>query len=177
MFTIYRNSKEPPYSLSAHYFFHLVLSCTGIISSRHIFLPARFCFIWESQTWLCCPILKLLFPPFPHFRFLGCSFVTSAVRRGAGQEVESWRWKSNVDLCTQCYCWCFYLPPCCFPFTVSALINEYHFPSVTELYTSKNAKHLYWIVSIFTSNNCKVLHVFCLPLMCLGDEMSARCEK
>lgn len=30
---------------------------------------------------------------FPHsyFRFLVCSFVTSAVRRGEGQEVESWR--------------------------------------------------------------------------------------
>lgn len=82
-------------------------------------------------------------------RFLGCSFATSAVQRGVGQEVESWRWKSNSNLCTHNIIIDAFIFPLLLSLTVSALIDEYHFPSVTELYTCKNAKQLYWIVSIY----------------------------
>lgn len=80
VFTILRNSKSLPYS-------QVTLWCWAV---NHIFLWALFCF----------NLRFLYLSPLSCLRFLGCSFVTSAVRRGAGQEVESLRWRSNTYLCT-----------------------------------------------------------------------------
>ncbi len=148
-----------------HNLFDLTLSCTWIISL-------------SALSYLRIPdmtILRLLYLfPLSRFRFLACSFVTSAVRRGADQEVESWKWKSNVDLCTHSAITdAFISPPRCFPFTVSALINEYHFPPVTERYMSKNTKHLYWIVSVYLRLttvkccSCSACHYCDLVMKCL----------
>lgn len=108
---------------------------------------------------------------FPSFRFLGCSFVTSAVQRSAGQEAESWSWK-NKQGCffPQCSNWCFYLPPVVLDFLSVDWSMDITFPL---------PKHIFSIdyLCIFKSKHYKVLYLFCLPLMWFSNETKSATSK
>lgn len=95
-------SSFPIVYVTLHTTHHIIsLVWCWIRSSYHIFFHELLYFISKNLNITFCPILRLLYVfPLSHFRFLWCSSVTSAVRRSAAQEVESWRWKSSRDVCT-----------------------------------------------------------------------------